>query len=787
MANRSSFVAPNYTVDTFLEHYNISSAEKPNMLRYQILLTQASRTSAEDTEFNNLGISLREKIISPEDFNYLQDCMRNIETNFVTILTDFQSSVTIAQANTIALFDAQLAKYSDKGFWDGTSTYQQWNTTTFNGQTFRSKQDGNLNHTPVGDVLDLWWTLTAKQGAQGIGIGLVPMGVYSNSTSYLINQLVSDEGSLYYCINPTTGNTPSTSLTFWQIFQANVAPVIQSNAPTSLSNGLIWIDSSTPQNIMKYWNGTVWRIISNIASNVAIIDTGNLFTATNVESALAESADKIAVLNGSGVAKEKANLDYVTSQLADNSTQLLLKTDKTDNTKQIPHIGTTTNSNNAYSVTTTEVIATDQKFTIKINANSTGVATLNISSIGSAKGIKKAGGANATLKIGVYTLFYDGINFQLLGEGGEYGNVIVSDVRVGKIFGTEDGLKTGNLVSYAVNEEIPIENLEYYGRFPPYKGISQGGNGDPSCSNDSGIHIDAKRNRRAVFGYSGLDIYDFTTGSLIIHLATGSATRYTAYDLFTGFLYFDSTGGSRFPYRVNIIDGALNIGWTVGNLSGVSNVGFGGDGSVYILTQPTIMKLNSSGNILWSIMAYNLNSMGLAQAPNMFNAVIAISKTGEVWLSSYFNYPGNTHYLLKMSSNGNQLSMTTLTNGFNGGGRIELDSSENAFVLSTYPSIKMEKYSNSMSLINSVPVNNPNNMRIDADNSIYVLSAVPATLVKFSGTYEPLWSFILPTDFPSNDGFEIEKNTSRTGNKLEFSVMKSSTAYNYKQTVKIYK
>lgn len=116
---------------------------------------------------------------------------------------------------------------------------------------------------------------------------------------------------------------------------------------------------------------------------------------------------------------------------------------KADNAKQIPHIGTTTNVVNDYSVTTAETIVANQKFTVKINAASTGAATLNVSSIGSAKGIKKPGGTDATLKIGVYTFFYDGVNFQLLGEGGEYGTAGAAQTLTGYTVGTDNGIVAG--------------------------------------------------------------------------------------------------------------------------------------------------------------------------------------------------------------------------------------------------------------------------------------------------------------------------------------------------------
>lgn len=125
---------------------------------------------------------------------------------------------------------------------------------------------------------------------------------------------------------------------------------------------------------------------------------------------------------------------------------------KADNAKHIPHLGTTTNVGNVYSITTTEVISTNQKFTVKINAASTAAATLKVSSIASgvAKALQKAGGTNATLKIGVYTVFWDGTAFQLLGEGGEYGNATAAQVLSPNTIGTENGIVTGTMPNRGV-------------------------------------------------------------------------------------------------------------------------------------------------------------------------------------------------------------------------------------------------------------------------------------------------------------------------------------------------
>jgi|GEM_PF-1157908 len=111
---------------------------------------------------------------------------------------------------------------------------------------------------------------------------------------------------------------------------------------------------------------------------------------------------------------------------------------KADNTKHVPHLGTTVNLNNYYSITTTEVIDVNQKFTIAFNSASisTGAPTLNVSSIGIEKPIRKPGGSYANIKVGVYTVFWDGTSFQLLGEGGEIltGDAIAANVLATKTF-----------------------------------------------------------------------------------------------------------------------------------------------------------------------------------------------------------------------------------------------------------------------------------------------------------------------------------------------------------------
>ena len=87
-------------------------------------------------------------------------------------------------------------------------------------------------------------------------------------------------------------------------------------------------------------------------------------------------------------------------------------------------------------------------FAFKNVTQNTGAVTINVNGLG-ARPIKKPNGndiAAGNLKANsVYTVRYNGTNFILQGEGGEYGTADPSDVIKGKTIGTEEGIKTGTL------------------------------------------------------------------------------------------------------------------------------------------------------------------------------------------------------------------------------------------------------------------------------------------------------------------------------------------------------
>lgn len=115
---------------------------------------------------------------------------------------------------------------------------------------------------------------------------------------------------------------------------------------------------------------------------------------------------------------------------------------------------------------TNALVMTDSKVTsyvdgmlvaFKNTTSSTGATTLNINSLGAKAIVKANGTAVNNLKANaIYQLRYNGVNFILQGEGGEYGNATASDVLIGKTIGTESGIVTGtfNGKKWAKGKEV---------------------------------------------------------------------------------------------------------------------------------------------------------------------------------------------------------------------------------------------------------------------------------------------------------------------------------------------
>jgi hypothetical protein len=133
------------------------------------------------------------------------------------------------------------------------------------------------------------------------------------------------------------------------------------------------------------------------------------------------------------------------------------------------HIGyAVANGTNSYSVTIPGItqLAEGMSFKIKFANANTGACTLNINNLG-AKNIVKGNGnalSSGNIKAGqICHLVYNGSNFQLLGEGGEYGTAQPQHVLEGYTIGTEEGIKEGTMSNYGNKTFTPSDSTQTSG------------------------------------------------------------------------------------------------------------------------------------------------------------------------------------------------------------------------------------------------------------------------------------------------------------------------------------
>lgn len=241
-------VFPEGGIDTLVELFDLPPSQTANAQRFQELKTNSNKTTFQTNEYNALVTTLQSYIIDVEKWNKFCDICINLETFFknnvqgyiATKQTEFDATITTKSNQ----FNAVLQQFTDKGLFSSSIPYQRMNTVVYNSQTYISLQDSNLNHTPIEGSTNTYWQIMALRGKQGVqGIGISMGGVYNNATPYSPNQGVTYNGSVYYSLQDTIGNLPSTSSAYWGVFQLGVTPIIQSTQPQNISSGQIWIQT----------------------------------------------------------------------------------------------------------------------------------------------------------------------------------------------------------------------------------------------------------------------------------------------------------------------------------------------------------------------------------------------------------------------------------------------------------------------------------------------------------------------------------------------------------------
>lgn len=253
MANLSTFPT---TVDSFIEHVSASAADAANIALYQQLIQTPNLTPTQQTQLANLTTTLRSKLFFSDDLNLLQDAVLNLENFF---LNEVDGYIQTKQSD----FDATVNKFSFQGVYNPSTTYMEWNTVQYNGQSYICTVDNTVGIAPPtgSTISNSNWALIAQQGIQGPkgdtgqnGIGLVFQGTYDNTKVYNVNDAVAYNGSLYGCIKQTVAGTNPTNGTYWDLAVAQGT----TNTITTLNNTvtLSSASSNVPIGIAQFNSST---------------------------------------------------------------------------------------------------------------------------------------------------------------------------------------------------------------------------------------------------------------------------------------------------------------------------------------------------------------------------------------------------------------------------------------------------------------------------------------------------------------------------------------------------
>ena len=395
MANdQSTFISPNYDVDIFKDFQDMTYEDSQLLNVYiNLKLNKQQGNIVDETLLATLELRFQNKVITSADWIKFTLALTSMQGFIKTDAIPYFNSKKTEISTLITNKTIEMNAYSDTKkaeiltYTDTKTSEVGINQTNAMSSIQTTKDSALISIEQKKDNIIAYMDGTTA-GAIRNDLGII---------GYLTT---TDKSSLVEAINEVNAK------------QVDLSPINTKIGSTTLQTTAQDLSGAINENLNKIAN------LSGVGGNV-------------------EKANKSALDTLSTSVADKASWEYVDSSIASYSADMLPQV--------IPHLGTTTNSGNNYSITTTESITTNKKFTVKINATSTGTATLNISSIGSAKGIKKAGGLDATLKIGVYTFFYDGSNFQILGEGGDYGTATVDKVLTGFTIGTDAGIVPGTL------------------------------------------------------------------------------------------------------------------------------------------------------------------------------------------------------------------------------------------------------------------------------------------------------------------------------------------------------
>lgn len=106
---------------------------------------------------------------------------------------------------------------TDEGEWLDTVSYNEWSIVTYVNENVELCYMAKVNNIPAGTLptdTDYWIPLTL-QGKQGVGTGLAPRGIWDETITYVENDMVSYNNSLWQAVVENLNSTPSQTNADW--------------------------------------------------------------------------------------------------------------------------------------------------------------------------------------------------------------------------------------------------------------------------------------------------------------------------------------------------------------------------------------------------------------------------------------------------------------------------------------------------------------------------------------------------------------------------------------------
>ena len=193
-------------LDQVLELFSMPASQKNNVKRFQELKLKENLIPSEQTELNNLTISLQRYIIDVEKFNFFGDVL-------ISMQKFFKEGVEPYIENKKLEFQAEVDKMTYRGDWQPNTQYFKKNVVTSDGNGYIAKLD-NINQSPPNAT---YWGQISKKGDKGDpSLNINYKGTYEPSMPYVLGDAVTFGGLWYYAKQNTIGNVP-TDATYWEI------------------------------------------------------------------------------------------------------------------------------------------------------------------------------------------------------------------------------------------------------------------------------------------------------------------------------------------------------------------------------------------------------------------------------------------------------------------------------------------------------------------------------------------------------------------------------------------